>query len=68
MPKTNNCTGNDCMGCIDRGRCEFENAPKCPCNICLVKMMCYKDVCDEFKQFVAELFPQRFGGYKNERL
>ena len=53
---------NNCKGCIDMGRCEFgklADTLKCPCRMCLVKTMCYSDVCDDFKLFVERIFNKR---------
>ncbi len=52
MPKTNNCKGchtymHDDIFCSSL---IMNNADKCPCRICLVKVVCVK-ACDEYRSF-----------------
>lgn len=57
-----NCRG--CFGALHK--CFYVKGVekfKCPCVTCLVKMMCYDDICDDFVTF-AERYDE---GEKNDK-
>ena len=48
-------TNNDCKGCTNINRCEYEyteRSNKCPCKQCLIKVVCMT-VCDEYLLFTG---------------
>ncbi len=53
-------TNNDCEGCVTVVRCKYtqKDHDKCPCRICLIKVMCEK-ICEEYLQFTGDVYRQR---------
>jgi hypothetical protein len=56
-----------CKGCIKSGFCDLQmngTTYDCPCNQCLVKMVCQVEICDELNKYYKDFFNFNHEDYK----
>jgi len=57
-----------CKGCIKSGFCDPQmnnSTDGCPCEECIVKMMCTTDICDPLNNFYYSIFNFNHEDHKN---
>lgn len=55
----------ECKGCPVEGACSYTNySESCPCIMCIVKMMCVNELCEEYRQFQRGIFEQKERRYE----
>ena len=48
---------HNCKGCAVEGACSHSDySESCPCIMCLVKVICVNELCDEYRDFQREAF------------
>jgi len=50
----------NCKGCAVEGACSHvKHSNKCPCILCIVKVICVNELCEEYRQFQRKVFEQK---------